>query len=145
MSDVNRNDQVRHWHAAMGLPIASEKFDDPEFKMRRARLIAEECAETLSALLGSDVQVCQMFGEETHSVIGFARADHCDEVDFFDGLLDLEFVCEGSAVELGWDSEGGFAEVTRSNMTKRGGRIDEHGKLQKPEGFEPPRLERFIR
>ena len=146
--DQSRRSQVSRWHSAFRLPVGTSKFEDPEYKMRRARLIAEECAEALSALLGQ--RICIFKGSIYSEPLALAGSEESspDPVEFFDGLLDLEFVCEGSAVELGWDTEGGFAEVTRSNMTKLGADgkpfVDENGKVRKGPAFEPPKLERFM-
>jgi predicted HAD superfamily Cof-like phosphohydrolase len=48
------------------------------------------------------------------------------------------------------DAEGAWKEVMRSNFAKvdpRTGKVTrrEDGKVLKPEGWEPPRLERFVR
>lgn len=118
---MNPIEDVEDWHAAMGLPVADQKFNDPTFRLRRARLIGEEIQETMDALHAGDA------------------------IEFLDGVCDSVWVLLGSLVELGWDFDGAWAEVVRSNFSKRGGVIDEHGLLRKPAHFSPPDLAPFVR
>ena len=106
----------------------------------RARLIVEEAREVLEALAA------------------------CDEVALADGLTDLAYVTVGAGVQLGIPLAPCWDEVQRSNLAKfptcgrcggdlasgveepcldceGRGRVrilDAHGKVQKPEGWEPP-------
>lgn len=136
MSDYER---VKAWQANMGLPCGNEDFDDPAFKERRMRLIAEECAETLAALTGNRVTIqVGMYSISKWLVKG------PDRQEFLDGLCDTQWVCMGSAAELGWDYEKAFTEVARSNASKTGGTINAFGKLEKPAHYSPPDLAPFI-
>lgn len=51
-------------------------------------------------------------------------------------LVDLIYVCLGTAVAMGLDLEPHWREVQRKNMQKV--RVPGADKAQKPEGFEPP-------
>lgn len=65
-----------------------------------------------------------------------------------DAVCDLLYTTIGLGLGMGYDLEGAFAEVQRSNMTKLGAdgkpiyRAD--GKVLKGPNFEPPRLEPFL-
>lgn len=132
-------ERVRSWQRAMGLFCGNQKFDDPMFQERRMRLIAEEACETLTALTGCRVTI----------QVGMWSISKWDErpnpVRFADGLADLTFVCNGSFAELGWDGDAICNEICDSNDTKTGGTVDANGKLQKPAGYRPPELERFVK
>lgn len=105
----------------------------------RARLIAEETAETLSALADSD------------------------RAKFADGLADLVYVIAGAALSYGIPLERVWEEVNRANMSKFwdcvrcdgegcrkcGGRgkvsiKDAGGKIQKPPSWSPPDIESVL-
>lgn len=165
-SAMSHIDDVRDWHSAFGLPVGTASFDDPEFKMRRARLIAEECAEALAALLGGDIEIDWWPPSDTP--IDSARPKRFEPprleilaeagnvfdpqtesaVEFLDGLIDTIWVCLGSAVELGWDANAAWLEVKRSNFSKLGedGKpiLDANGKVRKGELYSPPDLGEFV-
>lgn len=111
--------RVRDFHAKFGQPIGERPaFSRPEL---RARLIAEEAAETVTALLNGDM------------------------VEVADGLCDLIYVALGCAVEMGIDLVALFEEIHRSNMTKTRGIERADGKIQKGPTFEPPRVAELLR
>lgn len=70
------------------------------------------------------------------------------DVDELDAICDLIWVAIGYALSNGWDIEGAFKEVARSNMSKLGPdgkpifRAD--GKVMKPETWSAPKLEQFL-
>jgi predicted HAD superfamily Cof-like phosphohydrolase len=73
-----------------------------------------------------------------------------DSVEQLDALIDILVVTVGAIHSMGADAEGAWNEVMRTNMAKvdpRTGKVTrrEDGKVLKPEGWEPPRLQRFIR
>lgn len=82
----------------------------------RMRLIIEESNELNEALISRDIY------------------------EIADGIGDLLYVVYGTACSCGIDIDPIFAEIHRSNMTKRGGHINEYGKLVKPPTYEPPKL-----
>lgn len=70
--------------------------------------------------------------------------------DDIDACIDLIVVTIGYMISRGWDVEGAWQEVMRSNMAK----IDpttgtvhrrEDGKILKPKGWTPPDLSRFVK
>lgn len=72
-----------------------------------------------------------------------------DDVETIDGIADSIWVLIGYAHSKGWDIEGAFNEVTRSNMSKidaETGKVlkREDGKVQKPASYSPPDLTSFV-
>lgn len=113
--------QVRAFHEQFGVPVLESPWlpgiDRSEL---RQELIAEEAAETAFAI-------------ETGNLAEIA-----------DGLADLIYVCLGTALEFGIPLHEIFNEVHRSNMRKVGGATREDGKILKPDGWEPPDIERIL-
>ena len=62
-----------------------------------------------------------------------------------DALADIIYIAYGVAIAHGIDLRPIFAEVHRTNMAKEGGGTREDGKILKPEGWEPPRIEDLLR
>ena len=62
-----------------------------------------------------------------------------------DGIADLVYVAIGTASTLGIDMEPVWEEVQLSNMAKVNGPVRPDGKRLKPEGWQPPQIERVIR
>ncbi len=80
----------------------------------------------------------------------FDAVDNQDEVEELDACLDLIWVIVGYMHSRGWDIEGGWDEVARSNMAKldplTGKAIHRaDGKVIKPEGWTPPDLRPFVK
>jgi predicted HAD superfamily Cof-like phosphohydrolase len=76
--------------------------------------------------------------------------DANDRVEQLDALIDILVVTAGALHSLGVNPEGAWKEVMRSNFDKVDaitGRVKkrEDGKVLKPEGWEPPRLAKFVR
>lgn len=117
----NESRMVAEFHSAFGHPIAEEPM---LLTMERARArvkwtVDEVQREFLEAIEAGDI------------------------VAAYDALLDGKYFIEGTAIEMGLDLEPGFLAVHRSNMAKLGtdGKPvppDADGKVQKPEGWEPP-------
>ena len=114
-------DDVKEWHKACGLPVGTEQFTDWRVKIRRHNLILEEVQEI------------------------FDEWNMLNREKTLDGILDKIWVLVGTLVELGWDFEGAWAEVKRSNWSKVGAGLDGNGKLEKGPNFSPPDLARFAR
>lgn len=88
---------------------------------------------------------CNLIREEFDELCASQTA-----VDDLDALIDILVVTVGALHSLGVDVEGAWKEVMRSNFDKvdaRTGRVNrrEDGKILKPPGWEPPRLESFIK
>jgi len=69
--------------------------------------------------------------------------------DSLDALIDILVVTIGAIHSAGYDAEGAWKEVMRSNFSKVGenGKVRkrEDGKVLKPIGFSPPNLSPFIK
>jgi predicted HAD superfamily Cof-like phosphohydrolase len=118
---VNHTDMVREFHEAMDLPArTTPDLGTGDERALRVRLIMEETRELIEALFAGDI------------------------VAVADALADLDYVVQGTAVQFGIPQREVFAEVHRSNMTKRGGVKDAGGKLMKPAWYERPNLEPII-
>jgi predicted HAD superfamily Cof-like phosphohydrolase len=91
---------------------------------------------------------CNLVREEAQELTDALAQD--DAVQQLDALIDILVVTAGAIHSLGADAEGGWKEVMRSNFAKvdpHTGRVTkrEDGKVLKPEGWEPPRLGKFLR
>lgn len=62
-----------------------------------------------------------------------------------DGIADLLYVTLYTACAYGLDMEPIWAEVQRSNMTKKGGAKRADGKQLKPDSYEPPNIAAIIK
>ena len=108
---------VEDFHREFGLSIGRKPcIPSEEEKRLRILLIDEEFIELQEGLRENDV------------------------VKVADGLADLMYVVLGCAISCGIDMEPIFAEVHRSNMTKKGGHKSANGKWIKPDTYEPAKL-----
>jgi len=78
----------------------------------------------------------------------FLDADY--DVDELDACMDMIWVILGYCYMRGWDVEGAWNEVARSNLAKinpETGKVNkrEDGKVLKPEGWTPPELKQFLK
>ena len=72
-----------------------------------------------------------------------------DRLEQLDALIDILVVTMGAIRAGGFDGEGAWKEVMDTNFAKidpTTGKVRkrEDGKVLKPEGWEPPKLEKFI-
>ena len=72
-----------------------------------------------------------------------------DRVEMLDALIDMLVVTIGAIHSAGFDAEGAWKEVIRTNFAKINkdtGKVvkREDGKVLKPDGWTPPNLEPFI-
>ena len=99
---------------------------DEETSKLRATLILEEAFETITKGLGLTVVVVDDFGGEAkvseaglkQISFAFTKEKETDLVELSDGIADIAFVSEGTAVAAGIDMEPIHAEVARSNESK---------------------------
>lgn len=74
--------------------------------------------------------------------------DAYNDITGLDAIADLIYVLIGLALKCGYDLDGAFREVHRSNMSKLGADgkpiYREDGKILKGLNFTPPNLEPFI-
>jgi predicted HAD superfamily Cof-like phosphohydrolase len=73
-----------------------------------------------------------------------------DEVEKLDACMDMIWVILGFCYMKGYDVQGAWNEVARSNLAKINpdtGKVikREDGKVLKPEGWTPPQLEQFVK
>ena len=73
-----------------------------------------------------------------------------DQVETLDALIDILVVTIGAIHSMGADAEGAWNEVMRTNFAKidpETGKVRkrEDGKVLKPEGWQPPNLEKFVK
>lgn len=73
-----------------------------------------------------------------------------DEVEQLDACMDMIWVILGYCYMKGYNVEGAWQEVARSNLAKINpvtGKVNkrEDGKVLKPEGWTPPQLQQFIK
>lgn len=141
---TDRHQMVADWHRAMRKALGQRRpggWEDPQTRMRRARLFMEEAIETVEAIVGGALarQLLVEFGSRMnlHSKPSL--------VDYIDGRCDTEWVLLGSDDEFLIDSSPFWAEIGRSNWTKvEGALIDERGKFQKGPNFSPPRIAEMV-
>ena len=76
--------------------------------------------------------------------------DSTTRVGDLDALIDILVVTIGALHSIGVDVDGAWKEVISNNATKIDSLTDkvrkrEDGKVLKPEGWEPPKLEKFLK
>lgn len=89
----------------------------------------------------------QLIGEETGELADAINAN--DSVETLDALVDILVVTIGAIHSRGWDAEGAWDEVMRTNAAKIDldtGKVRkrEDGKVLKPEGWTPPVLAPYL-
>jgi predicted HAD superfamily Cof-like phosphohydrolase len=133
--------QVQEFHEAMGLTVGTTPaIREPEL---RARLLLEECFETVDALLGEDAVDAVNAAYEAWQGRDYDGGP--DLAGVADGIADLIYVAYGTAVACGIDLERIEEAVHRTNMAKKDGPIDETGKKRKPPGWTPPDVAGLLR
>ncbi len=131
------SDQVREFMAAFGQHCADKPCIPPHDVVRlRARLVIEEAFELVDSLFDDEPSVKALKAAALH-LASTAMVD-VDLVEFADACGDLDYVTEGARIAFGVDVDPIADEIHRSNMAKVGGYLDEHGKLRKPAGWQPP-------
>jgi len=73
-----------------------------------------------------------------------------DDIETLDACMDMIWVILGFCVMRGYDVNGAWNEVARSNLAKinpETGKVNkrEDGKVLKPEGWTPPELKQFLK
>ena len=82
-----------------------------------------------------------MVEELGEAILGLA---HCDELETFDGLADLEFVTKGTAIAFGLPLPQAVDEVCASNLTKAPRKKDDIRLRDKGPNYVPPNLKRVL-
>lgn len=83
--------------------------------------------------------------EEEYNELSTAK----NKVEALDALIDILVVTVGAIHSMGADGEGAWNEVMRTNFAKineETGKVNkrEDGKVLKPEGWTPPKLDKFL-
>ncbi len=117
---------VGKFHQAFDIPVSKKcQLPDQVSRDLRKRLLHEEYMEYLA-------------GEEAH-----------DMEEIADGLADMAYIICGTALTYGIPLEQVFDVVQRSNMKKLWpdgkSRVQESGKVRKPEGWEPPDIAKVLK
>jgi phosphoribosyl-ATP pyrophosphohydrolase len=116
---------VRAFQRAVGQHVGDKpEFPSKEERDLRKKLLAEEYSEYIVAEYKNDL------------------------VEVADALADIIYIICGTAVSYGIPLDDIFEEVHASNMAKLvDGKVLRRadGKIQKPEGWEPPDIERILR
>ena len=113
----------------------------------RTRIDAEEFVEKIDALY-EDEDLVDLLKKILRAIATYSpiRKDLHDRLpEFADALADQAVTNEAFAIAFGIDLESVFREVHKSNMAKKGGPIDEHGKRHKPDGWTPPDVAGVLR
>ena len=114
---------VKTWLEAVGQTTVS---DNPKQRRLYAKLITEEFSEFMEAFIDDD------------------------DVEQLDACADMIWVIIGYALSRGWDIEGAWNEVARSNFSKFDAETGEPiknpetGKIMKPDTFSEPELKQFL-
>lgn len=149
--------RVRAFHIKFGHPVRHTPTVPTDDEVRfRMSLILEEFRELFEACLdGSKLMTLKQSWECIRDAINGAYPYQRAEVrvlfeDFYDALLDLAYVIEGTHSVAGTMAEPGIAEVQRANMDKdpvyvaekdaTHARPDPRAKPRKPEGWTPPNI-----
>jgi phosphoribosyl-ATP pyrophosphohydrolase len=115
---------VKDFHQAFGQRIGEKpELPDREERILRRNLITEEFNELTDAEYANDL------------------------VEIADALADIIYIACGTAVSYGIPLDDVFEEVHASNMAKLvDGKVIRRadGKVQKPEGWQPPDIKRIL-
>lgn len=130
---------VHIFHRAMGQIDPTSPVEDPSESDRelRARLLAEEAAEGLLALVGTSRARGMM-------LLHIERAsqkrgdDPGDLPEIADAMSDIRVVVTGTDAVFGVDGDVIDRAVMDSNLRKVGGGRDADGKFRKPPGWSAP-------
>ena len=123
-----------------------------EERLLRAKLIFEECMETINLGLGVDIGTMYNDPDEGptyveysphNQFIEFSIERPMDLIETIDGCADIKVVTTGTLVAMGVPDAPIQLEVDNNNLAKfgPGGYRDESGKWIKPPNHQPPNLQ----
>jgi len=107
------------------------------------------CDQKVDGPMGSLFDMyCNLIEEEHKELVAALAAN--DDVEALDALIDILVVTIGAIHSAGFDAEGAWKEVMRTNFAKidkDSGKVRkrEDGKVLKPLGWEPPNLKPFLK
>ena len=107
------------------------------------------CEQTIT---GYNVDQFKMYAKlitEEYDELQVAIANK-DQVETLDALIDIIVVTIGAINSMGADGEGAWREVMATNFNKIDRQLGkvrrrEDGKILKPEGWQPPQLQKFLK
>jgi predicted HAD superfamily Cof-like phosphohydrolase len=107
------------------------------------------CDQTVEGFNADQFNMYLKLIEEEADELGVAIAAH-DEVETLDALIDILVVTIGAIHSAGFDAEGAWKEVMKTNFAKIDrdtGKVRkrEDGKVLKPLGWTPPELAPFLK
>jgi predicted HAD superfamily Cof-like phosphohydrolase len=125
---------------------------DLETRKLRARLMLEECLETIFDGLALEIDLCGIICDDakyTMSLVKFHEKEgkEPDLVAIADGCADISVVTTGTLSACGIADEELLEEVDKNNLAKfgPGGHRNEHGKWIKPPGHMPPDIQGLLK
>ena len=106
------------------------------------------CDQTVDGPAGSQFDMYCALIEEEHKELQAALAAN-DDVEVLDALIDILVVTIGAIHSAGFDAEGAWKEVMKTNFAKIDkdtGKVRkrEDGKVLKPVGWVPPELRQYL-
>jgi predicted HAD superfamily Cof-like phosphohydrolase len=106
------------------------------------------CDQTVDRFNGTQFDMYCALIEEEHRELKVAL-DNNDNVEVLDALVDILVVTIGAIHSAGFDAEGAWKEVMRTNFAKidhETGKVRkrEDGKVLKPLGWTAPKLNTFL-
>lgn len=114
-------------------------FKDQERFMRA-------CNQTVGEINPIQFNLYKRLIEEEYNELNDANS----QLEQLDALVDILVVTIGAIHSMGADGEGAWNEVMRTNFAKidsETGKVRkrEDGKVLKPEGWQPPKLDKFLK
>lgn len=109
----------------------------------------EACDQTTNQLNEKQFNLyCKLIREETNELIDAIMVN--DRKEILDALIDILVVTTGAIHSGGFNGEGAWKEVMKTNFAKidpQTGKVKkrEDGKILKPEGWKAPELDEFIK
>ena len=107
------------------------------------------CEQTISGVNDDQFRLYPKLITEEYDELQVAIANK-DAVETLDALVDILVVTIGAINSMGADGEGAWREVMATNFAKIDRQLGkvrrrDDGKILKPEGWEPPKLQNFLR
>ena len=142
---MTRQEQVKEFMVKAGQECPKRaSVPPPEVRALRVRLIAEELAELCDAF-GVSLVLESCPGRPPIITVSVHDSVYPEIVAAYDAVLDLEVVTTGTAVAMGVDTEPGWQEVHRSNMSKFiDGTKRADGKWVKGPSYSPANLKPIV-
>ena len=107
------------------------------------------CEQTISGVNDDQFRLYAKLITEEYDELQVAIANK-DAVETLDALVDILVVTIGAINSMGADGEGAWREVMSTNFAKIDRQLGkvrrrDDGKILKPEGWEPPKLQNFLK